>query len=71
MSTRPSLRGPRRSTFVVRIDRDDQGSVTGVIERFRTGEKEPFTSLEAIVDLIARMVEAEGGPPRTREGPDR
>jgi len=48
---------------VVRIDRDDEGSVTGVIERVRTGQKEPFSSLEAIAGLIARMVEAETGPP--------
>jgi hypothetical protein len=42
-----------------------------VIERVRTGEKEAFRGLEAVSGLIARMVEAEGGPPRTRREPDR
>jgi hypothetical protein len=65
-----SLRPSRRSTFVVRIDQHDGGNVTGVIERVRTGEKEPFRGLESIGGLIARMLEAEGGPPRT-PGPDR
>lgn len=65
MRTGHSLRASRRSTFVVRIDRDDGGNVTGVIERVRTGEKEPFRGLESIGGLIARMLEAEGGPTPT------
>jgi hypothetical protein len=65
MSRGQSPHAPRRSTFVVRIDQDDGGDVTGVIERVRTGEKEPFRGLESIGGLIARMLEAEGGPPRT------
>jgi len=65
MRMRHSLRAPRRYTFVVRIDRDGRRNVTGVIERVRTGEKEPFRGLETIGGLIAGMLEAEGGPPRT------
>ena len=41
----------------------------GVIERVRTGEKEPSTSLEAIGHVIGRTMPAEGGPPRPRGGP--
>jgi hypothetical protein len=63
MGARQSLRTPRRSSFVVRIDRDDKGNATGVIERVRTGEKEPLRGLDAISGLIARMVEAESGVP--------
>jgi hypothetical protein len=47
--------------------------VSGVIERVRTGAKEPFQGMEAISGVIARMMEAEGvtplatpRPPRTR-----
>jgi hypothetical protein len=77
------LDGPRRSTFVVRVDRDDHGNVRGVIERVRTGEKEWFRGLEAIGAVIARMMEAERrsardppgggvrGPPRSRPPSDR
>jgi len=61
MTAEQSLQGPRRSSFVVRIDRDDEGKVSGVIERVRTGEKEPFRGLEAIGGVIARMVEADTG----------
>src|SRR5262245_54765554 len=63
MSAGRSLRGPRRSSFVVRIDRDDEGKISGVIERVRTGEKETFRGLEAIGGVIARMVEADTGRP--------
>jgi hypothetical protein len=74
MSGGQPLRAPRRSTFVVRVDRDASGNVSGVIERVRTGEKEGFRGLEAIGGLIARMVEAEDGtpddpPPARRRGP--
>ena len=64
-----SLRAPRRCTFVIRIDRDNRGTVTGVIERVRTGEKEAFRGLEAIGGLIARMAEAEGAAPHSPGGP--
>jgi hypothetical protein len=66
MSEGQHLRGFRRSTFIVRVDRDDQGGISGVIERVRTGAKEAFRGVEAISGVIARMVEAEGVPPAPR-----
>jgi hypothetical protein len=35
MSSAPPLRAPRRSSFVVRIDQDGEGNLSGVIERVR------------------------------------
>jgi hypothetical protein len=55
--------GPRRNSFIVRVEQDDTGNVRGVIERVGTGEKEPFRHLDAIGDLIARMVVVERETP--------
>jgi hypothetical protein len=60
---------PRRSSFIVRLDRDDKGAVSGVIERVRTGKKEPFRGFEAIGGVIARMVEAESARPPAPRAP--
>jgi hypothetical protein len=46
-----------RLTFVVRVTRDHRGRVSGIVERVRTGEKEPFDGAETIGPLIARMLE--------------
>jgi hypothetical protein len=65
--------------FVVRIERDAQGAVRGVVERVRTGAKEPFRGIETIGALIGRMIETEaadirrasrrrGRTPSPREG---
>jgi hypothetical protein len=59
MSKGRPIGDPRRSTFVVRIDRDDRGDVRGVIEHVRTGETEPFRGLEAIGCVIAGMMKGE------------
>src|SRR5215471_9664096 len=72
MNQAPS--GPPRSSFIVRIDRDDTGGVSGVIERVRTGAKEAFHGVDQIGAVLARMVEAERSearealcpPPRDR-----
>ena len=53
----------RRASFVVRVVRDRQGRVSGVIERVATGAKEAFQGVEAIGPLIARMVEREMAAP--------
>jgi antitoxin (DNA-binding transcriptional repressor) of toxin-antitoxin stability system len=45
-------------TFIVRVS-DDEGHLSGVIERVRTGEKVRFTEPAAIGPLIARIVDAE------------
>jgi hypothetical protein len=39
--------------FVVRVARDEQGRVTGIVERVRTGEKARFSGL----DELRRMIE--------------
>ena len=44
--------------FVIRITRDEAGATSGIVERLRTGEKARFRGLEALADVIARMIEA-------------
>jgi hypothetical protein len=53
----------RRASFVVRVVRDRQGKVRGVIERVATGAKEVFQGVEAIGPVIARMVERQTAAP--------
>jgi hypothetical protein len=43
-------------TFVVRLSRDDAGHVSGIVERVRTGEKARFDALDALVEVIGRML---------------
>ena len=45
-----------RVSFVVRVVQERPGEVSGVIERVATGAKEPFTGVEAIGAVIARML---------------
>lgn len=47
------------ATFIVRLDRSDSGSWTGVVERVRTGEKRRVGDLEAIGRVIEQMTSAE------------
>ena len=49
---------PEVAIFIVRALRE-AGSLSGVIERVRTGEKVRFQGGEAIGRIIARIVEAE------------
>jgi hypothetical protein len=42
-------------TFIVRMTVAEDGSVNGVVERPRTGEKERFQSTEALGGLIEVM----------------
>src|SRR5262245_3230486 len=60
---------PRRSSFIVRIDQDDAGGMSGMIERVRTGVKEAFRGVDEIGALILRMVEAETGEAREASRP--
>jgi hypothetical protein len=53
-----------RVCFVVRVVQDLRGEVSGVIERVATGAKEPFTDVEAIGQVIRRMLPGEQGRPR-------
>jgi len=57
MNQAPS--GPRRSSFIVRIDRADAGEVSGVIERVRTGTKEAFHGVDQIGAVLVRMMESD------------
>lgn len=43
-------------TFIVRVSKDDTGRLTGIVERVKTGKKEQFHTVEAISQVIARMV---------------
>ncbi len=47
------------ATFIVRLDRSDSGSWSGVVERVRTGEKRRVGDLEAIGRVIEQMTSAE------------
>ena len=52
----PGERPIESITFIVRVSRDDVGGLTGIIEHARTGRKERFEGLQAIVAVIgARM----------------
>jgi hypothetical protein len=43
-------------TFIVRATRDRRGRLRGVVERVKTGAKEPFTRAEDVGGLIERML---------------
>jgi hypothetical protein len=45
------------ATFVVRLSRAGGGSLGGVVERVRTGEKVRFDELDALGAVIAGMLE--------------
>jgi hypothetical protein len=46
-------------TFIVRMTVADDGTVNGVVERPRTGEKQRFQDTEALGRLIAVMAREE------------
>lgn len=48
------------ATFVVRLLLDEEGAVTGVVERVRTGEKARFTGLDGIVTALGELLAADG-----------
>jgi hypothetical protein len=49
-----------RSTFLVRIQRDLSGAVTGVVEAVRTGEKRPFAGTRGIGPAIDELLDGPG-----------
>ena len=61
------------ATFVVRLQRDAEGVIGGVVERVRTGEKARFAGVGEIGQLIAGMLardaEAPGREPSPGPGP--
>ena len=56
----------KRVSFVVRLVQDRRGEISGVIERVATGAKEPFSGVEAIGQVMRKMLPGEQG--RTRRG---
>ena len=46
-------------TFIVRLTHGDGGTLSGVVERVRTGEKQRFQSVAALAEVIALMAERE------------
>lgn len=47
---------PPAVTFIVRATRDRGGRLRGVVERVKTGEREPFARAEDLGTLIERML---------------
>jgi hypothetical protein len=45
------------TTFVLRVEIDETGDVTGVVERVRTGEKERFRGYGMLGDVLRRMMD--------------
>jgi hypothetical protein len=54
------MRQTTRASFVVRVARDRDGRLTGVVERVATGAKELFSGAETIGAVIGRMLERPG-----------
>ena len=46
-------------TFIVRVTRDGAGSLSGVVERVRSGEKQRFDTVAGLAQVITAMVERE------------
>ena len=55
---RPGTDGP--ITFIVRVSIDEEGDVSAVVERVRTGQKERVHSVDDIGRIIAMMIAARG-----------
>ena len=55
--------------FVIRVTQDETGATGGIVERLSTGEKARFQGLEALGDVMARMIEAGREGVRSRAGP--
>jgi hypothetical protein len=51
--------GHYRAVFIVRLDRDPGGQLTGVLERVRTGEKVRIDSLTDVGLRLAEMLARE------------
>ena len=57
-----------RATFILRLNRDALGQISGVIERVRTGEKRRVGALEDISTVLQTMLretEASSSGPTT------
>ncbi len=54
-------------TFILRLSRDETGRITGIVERVRTGEKERVDALDALAQVIGRMVANEAANTDSKE----
>ena len=54
------LRLPGPVAFLVRVVREEDGGLSGTVERLRTGHKERFREVAALGALMSRMLD---GPP--------
>jgi len=52
-----------RAVFIVRLDRDPRGLITGVLERVRTGEKARIDGLADLSRLLTEMLAREETEP--------
>lgn len=59
-----STEGYPSHTFVVKVYPRDGGGLSGLVEHLRTGEKQPFTELAAVAQLLATMIRGSDGPTR-------
>ena len=50
-----------RAVFILRLERDALGRVTGVVERVRTGEKARVETLADVEPVLAAMLAREAG----------
>jgi hypothetical protein len=63
------MEAPRHPmTFIVRLLAGEDGLLSGVVERVRTGEKERFQNAAGLGEVIARMA---GRDTRTRPRKER
>lgn len=56
----------RHSIFILRLDRDDRGRITGISERVRSGEKARVNGLDGVGAILAAMLAREDAEPRSR-----
>lgn len=56
-------------TFVIRLTVAEDGRLTGVVTRVRTGEKERFDGADLLPAIIARMAREEAGTLERAMGP--
>ncbi|HZF04960.1 MAG TPA: hypothetical protein VE932_11585 [Patescibacteria group bacterium] len=45
-----------RAVFIVRLDRNDRGRISGVVERVRSGEKARVETVDDVGQILAAML---------------
>ena len=58
-----------KMTFIVRLTRDEVGSISGVVEQVKTGLKARVEGLDAVDRAIAEMIAAPGAD-KVRDPPE-